>query len=204
MTLEDDGGTSQLDIGANRVSRKWTRRELAGRVAWTLCEPLFRFSPRLAWGWRRWILRRFGAQIGRHVHIHPSVRIFTPWNLAVGDDTSIGFDTIIYNLGAIEIGQRTTVSQRSHLCGGSHDFRDPTMPLLKLPITIEGDVWVCADAFVGPGVKIGRGAVVGARAVVTRNVAAWTIVAGNPAGEKGKRSLAKPGLDSKSRETGNS
>ncbi len=190
--------TSIIDIESNRAARKWTRRELAGRAAWTLFQPVFRYSPRLAWGWRRWILRRFGAQVGCQVHIHPSAQIFIPWNLSIGNDSSIGFDALVYNLGPIVIEERVTISQRTHLCGGSHDFRDPTMPLLKLPITIEGDAWVCADAFVGPGVTVGRGAVVGARAVVTKDVPDWTIAAGNPAEEKGKRSLAKLDSDTNS------
>ena len=82
-----------------------------------------------------------------------------------------------------------TVSQRAHLCAGTHDFRDPAMPLLRPPITIHDDAWICADAFIGPGVEIGSGAVVGARAVVVKGVAAWMIVAGNPAREIGKREI---------------
>ena len=93
----------------------------------------------------------------------------------------------LYALGPIRIGDRVTVSQGAHLCAGSHDFRDPTMALTRPPIRIDDDVWVCADAFVGPGVEIGRGAVVGARAVVVRSVAAGTIVAGNPARQVGRR-----------------
>lgn len=87
------------------------------------------------------------------------------------------------------IGPRATVSQGAHLCGGTHDWRDPTMPLMKPPIEIGADAWVCADAFIGPDVTIGDGAIVGARAVVTKSVARGLIVAGNPAREIGKRDL---------------
>ncbi len=121
-----------------------------------------------------------GASVGKGVHISPSAKIFIPWNLTIGDHSSIGFESLIYNLGPITIGQRVTISQRAHLCGGSHDCRDATMPLLKLPITIGDDAWVCADAFVGPSVTVGEGAVVGARAAVFKDVAPWTIVGGNP------------------------
>ncbi len=112
-----------------------------------------------------------------------------PWNLEIGDWSSVGFDAVLYNLGRLTIGQRVTISQRAHLCGGSHDFRDPTMPLLKLPITIEDDVWICADAFVGPGATVHRGAVVGARAAVFKVVEAWVVVGGNPARVVGQRTL---------------
>ncbi len=180
---------SSSRIERNRAQRKWTLSELAGRVLWTLARPLFRFSPRICWRWRRLLLRVFGARVGREVHIHPSVQIFIPWNLEIGDWSSIGFDALIYNLGQLTIGERVTISQRSHLCGGSHDFRDPTMPLLKLPITIEDDAWICADAFVGPGVTVHRGTVVGARAAVFKDVEAWTVVGGNPARVIGHRRL---------------
>ena len=170
-----------MNIDQNRRARKWSRKELAGRVLWAVCHSLFRWSPRLLWGWRVFLLRLFGAKIGEHVHIHPSVRIFIPWNLRIGDWSSVGFDVLIYNLGLVTIGSKVTVSQRAHLCAGSHDFRDPAMPLLKPPITIEDESWVCADAYVGPGVTVGTGTVVAARAVVVKNVLSNVIVGGNPA-----------------------
>ena len=88
---------------------------------------------------------------------------------------------MIYNLGPVTIGENVTVSQRAHLCAGTHDATDPTMPLLKPPIAVADQVWICADAFVGPDVTVHEGAVVGARAVAVADVDAWTVVAGNPA-----------------------
>jgi putative colanic acid biosynthesis acetyltransferase WcaF len=125
-------------------------------------------------------LRRFGAQIGNGVYIHPTVRIMIPWNLHIADQATVGHLAILYALGPIHIGPRATVSQYAHLCAGTHDWRDPTRPLIKAPIYIAADVWVCADAFVGPGVKIGQGAVLGARGVAMKDLPASCIGFGNP------------------------
>ena len=144
-----------FDMAANRRSQKWTRKEQMGRIFWALVQPLFRLSPSFFWCWRRILLRCFGARIARNVHIHPSVRVTIPWNLEVGEWSAIGFDAVIYNLGPVRLGRRVTISQRVHLCAGTHDFRDAAMPLEKPPITINDDAWICADAFVGPGVNVG-------------------------------------------------
>lgn len=176
-----------MDIEANRQARKWSRKELAGRVLWGLCRPLFRFSPRPLWGWRRFLLRLFGAEVGKQVNILPSVHIFIPWNLEIDDWSSIGFDALIYNLGPVHIGKKVTISQRAHLCAGTHDHRDETMPLIKSPITIADHVWICADAFIGPNVQIQESAVVAACSVVIKDVAKKTIVGGNPAQPIGER-----------------
>ena len=142
---------------------------------------------RPCWGWRRWLLRRFGAQVGREVHVYPTAALTIPWNLSLGDYAAIGDRVILYALGPISIGARATISQGAHLCAGSHDWRDSSMPLLKMPITIGDDVWVCADAFIGPGVSIDDRAIVGARAVAMKDVAQDMIVAGNPARRIGMR-----------------
>lgn len=170
-----------MDVAANRSATKWSRQELVARVLWAGAQPLFRLSPKPCWGWRRFLLRMFGARVGREVRIDPSARIVVPWHLEIGDWSAVGFDTLLYNLGPLKIGQRVTISQRAHLCGGSHDFRRASMPLLKLPVTVDDDAWIGADAFVGPDVRVGRRAVVGARAVAVKNVRARTIVGGNPA-----------------------
>lgn len=170
-----------LDIDAARAARPYSNREYLGRILWMLATPLFRLSPRPLFAWRRFLLRCFGAHVGRRVNIYPSARIEIPWNLSIGDDASIGERVLVYSLGPVEIGPRATVSHNAHLCAGSHDYRDPGLPLLRLPITIGAEAWVCAQAFVGPGVTIGEGAVVGAGAVATAPVDAWAVVAGNPA-----------------------
>ncbi len=178
-----------MDIDANRRARKWSRKSLAVRAGWALASPLFRFSPRPLWGVRRALLRLFGARVGRGVHLYPTVRIVIPWTLSLGDRVAVGDRAILYGLGPITVGPDATISQGAHLCAGSHDFRDPAMALLKPPIDIGAGAWICAEAFVGPGVTVGEMAVVGARAVVVRDVPASTVVAGNPAKCVGERTL---------------
>lgn len=170
----------QADVTSNRQRRSWSHRALMGRSLWWAVSPLFRFSPRPLWAWRVWMLRCFGAQIGDQVRVHPSVRITIPWNVQIDDQAAVGDCVILYALGLIKIGARATVSQHAHLCAGSHDWRDPTRPLLKTPIQIGADAWVCADAFVGPGVQIGQGAVLGARSVAMKDLPEGCIGFGNP------------------------
>lgn len=170
-----------MDVEANRRAVKYDRREQVARVLWACAQPLFRLSPRPIWGVRNRLLRAFGARIGSNVHIHPTVRITMPWNLDIGDHAAVGDRAILYALGRITIGHRASVSQHAHLCAGSHDWRRIDRPLTKEPIVIGDDAWICADAFVGPGVSVGAESIVGARAVIVRNVPPRVIVAGNPA-----------------------
>lgn len=180
-----------LDIAASRATSPYSASVNAKRVLWALAHPLFRLSPRPLFGWRRLLLRAFGAQVGRKVHVYSTTRIEMPWNLSVGDWSSLGERVHVYNLGPVSIGQRATVSLGALLCAGSHDHRQRSLPLVRPPIDVGDDVWVCAEAFVGPGVRIGNGAVVAARAVVARDVPDWAIVAGNPARVVGQRELTE-------------
>ena len=175
------------DISRNRSACKYTRAEQVRRVLWMAGQVLFRLSPRPCFSFRRWLLRRFGAVVGREVNLYPSTHIYFPWNFEIGNWSSVGEWALIYNLGRVTIGKKVTISQRAHLCAGTHDFRDPAMPLIKSSITVKDGVWICADAFVGPGVIIETGAVLGARAVVVRDVGAGLIMAGNPVHCIGKR-----------------
>ncbi|MBY6117567.1 acetyltransferase [Mameliella alba] len=172
---------SELDIAKNRAGTKWSRAEQIRRVLWALVLPAFRIVPRPFWGWRRFLLRSFGARIGQQVHVYPSVRITMPWNLTIDDNAAVGDGAILYALGPIHIGARATVSQGAHLCAGSHDIALPDRPLVKPPIEVGADAWVAADAFIGPGVTVGPRAIVGARAVAMKDVPPCTIVVGNPA-----------------------
>lgn len=104
-----------------------------------------------------------------------------PWNLDIGPSSAVGEYAILYALGKITIGPRTTISQYAHLCAGSHDYTDPVRPLVKSSISVGSDAWICADAFIGPDVTVGSNAIVGARAVAMKDVPENHIVIGNPA-----------------------
>lgn len=172
-----------IDVASNRAAVKYGRSEMLLRVLWgAFGRPLFRFVPRPFFSLRAAILRLFGASVGKNVHVYPSACVYMPWNLAIGDWSSIGERAYLYNLGPIAIGAGVTVSYRAHLCAGTHDFRQADFPLLKPPVNIRDGAWICTDAFVGPGVTVGEGAIVGARAVVVKDVPPRAIVAGNPAG----------------------
>jgi putative colanic acid biosynthesis acetyltransferase WcaF len=178
-----------VDVAANRSAKKYSRAENAARVAWAVARPLFRFSPRPLFGWRRAMLRALGAKLAAGAHLYADVEVYFPWNLEMGEGAAVGEGARLYNLGPLRIGARATIPRGAHLCGGTHDLEKPDLPLVKAPIVVEEDAWIGADAFIGPGVTVGRGAVVGARAVVVQDVPPWTIVAGNPARKIGKREL---------------
>jgi len=158
-----------------------TKNKVA-RALWTIVWMVFyRPTPRPMHAWRRALLRLFGAKLGRGVHAYPSVRIWAPWNLEMGDHSCLGPHVDCYCMEVIKIGAYSTISQYSYLCTASHDYRSLKMPLVAAPITIGERVWITADVFVGPGVTIGEGSVVLARSTVLKSVDSWMVVGGNPA-----------------------
>lgn len=171
----------QFEVDLHRRLKNYTRFELFCRIVWAFLRPAFSLSPRFFYGWRNSLLRCLGARIGRGVRIYPSARIFAPWELDVSENVTIGADVNIYNIGPVTIGDNTIISQGAHLCAGSHDYQQPHFPLLRCPIAIGRDVWICAEAFVGPGVAVGGYSIVGARSAVFSNVEPHSIVGGNPA-----------------------
>ncbi len=173
---------SSIDVSKDKCPSPHSLTNKIGRVIWGIVwVTLFRTSPRILFGWRRMLLKMFGSRVGRNARISPSVRIWAPWNLVVGEEASIAHDVDCYNVDRIEIGNHASVSQYAFLCTASHDIQDPHMRLISAPIVVADQAWVCAGAFVGMGITIGEGAVVGAMSVATRSVAPWSIVAGNPA-----------------------
>lgn len=151
------------------------------RVAWGIVYfTLFRFSPRPFHVWRSFLLKLFGAKIGKGVHIYPAVKIWAPWNLEIADESGIGNGAILYSQAKIVIGHRAIISQGTHLCTGTHDYTKKGHPLIAFPIIIEKEAWLAAEVFVHPGVRIGEGAVIGARSVVTKEMPPWMVCAGHP------------------------
>jgi putative colanic acid biosynthesis acetyltransferase WcaF len=143
---------------------------------------LFRpFATRLFKKWRVLVLKCFGAKIEWSSHVYASVKIWAPWNLEMGSNSTFGPQVDCYNQGKISIGAHTIISQKTYLCASSHDYTKKNFPLILKSIQIGNGVWVATDVFVGPGVIIGNKAVIAARAVVVKNVEENTIVGGNPA-----------------------
>lgn len=164
------------------MPKYYSNKEIMLRLIWAIVGPVFfSLSPRIFYSWRVLVLRAMGAKVGSNVQIFPSARIMFPWLLTIGDDVVISWSVKVYNLGTITIGDRTVISQYAHLCGGTHDYKSAEFTLLRTGLTVGKNVWIAADAFVGPGISIGDNVVVGARAVVLNDVEADMLVAGNPA-----------------------
>jgi putative colanic acid biosynthesis acetyltransferase WcaF len=161
------------------------------RLLWGVCRMLlFRPTPRWALHtWRAVLLRWFGAEIGIGCRIDPRSCIWAPWNLSLGDFVSIGENVDVYNVARITIGSKAAISQRAFLCTASHDISSLSRPLTHAPIEIGQHAWIAAEAMLYPGATVEDGAIVAARAVLRGRAAAWTIWAGNPAREVGKRTL---------------
>lgn len=157
------------------------RSAVVVQLWWLVQSTLFAWSPQFLYGWRRFLLRLFGAKIGENVLIRPSVLVTYPWKLTIGDHCWVGDQVELYTLGNIQIGAHTVISQRSYICTGSHDFSSPAFDIYAKPIVIEEQVWIATDVFVAPGVTIGRGAVIGARSTVLNDLPAGKICYGNPA-----------------------
>jgi putative colanic acid biosynthesis acetyltransferase WcaF len=183
-----------------KIRSPFSLRNRLMRCAWTFVHHvLFRLSPHPLHAWRRFLLRCFGATVGATAHVYASAKIWAPWNLQMGEHTVLGPHVDCYCVAPIKIGDHTVISQYSFLCTASHDISHPQFVLTTDAIVIGSQVWIAADAFVGPGVTIGDGAVVGARSSVFRDVASWTVVAGNPARYLKKREIRPFGDDADKR-----
>ncbi|SFD15976.1 LbetaH domain-containing protein [Flavobacterium phragmitis] len=153
------------------------------RLIWN-CVAIILFRPfvsRLFKKWRVFVLKCFGAKIEWSTHIYASVKIWAPWNLQMGANSSLGPNVDCYNQGNITIGANTVISQKTYLCASSHDYTKTDFPLILKPITIGNGVWVAADAFIGPGVSIEDNAIIAARSVVNKKVEKNAVMGGNPA-----------------------
>jgi putative colanic acid biosynthesis acetyltransferase WcaF len=157
---------------ANKVAR------VCWHVAWVV---FFRPSPRPLHSWRRQILRIFGAHVGKRVRIDPSVRVWAPWNLEMGDNVVVGAGVDCYSVDSVVIGSNCMISQYTFICTASHDYERAGLPLVTAPIEIGEASWVAAHVFLAPGVSVGTGSVVGACSVVTESIPPWHVAVGVPA-----------------------
>lgn len=192
--LNDALNHALRDFCSLRYRNDFTAAAKLRRFTWELVWLLvFRPTPRWALhGWRRFLLRGFGAKVGAGCRIAPSCRVWAPWNLSMGEFSALGDGVDCYSMGRIFIGSKVAVSQRSFLCAGSHDTRSLSRPLTTGPIVIEDHVWIAAESFVHPNVVIREGAVIGARSVVLKDMPAWSICAGNPCRRIKGRELREP------------
>lgn len=142
---------------------------------------LFRISPRPFHGWRRTVLRVFGARLGPNVRVYPSARVWAPWNLICDEASAVADEAIIYNPATVHIGSHAIVSQQAYICGATHDYQDPAFPLHAYPVRLGPYSWVCARATVQPGVSLGAGAVLALGSVATRDLDPWCVYGGIPA-----------------------
>ncbi|MDB5826000.1 MAG: putative colanic acid biosynthesis acetyltransferase [Variovorax sp.] len=165
------------------------------RALWTLTwAVLASWTPPPFGAWRRFLLTLFGARMGVASDVRGSAKVWYPPHLEMADRSLLAERVTCYNMAPISLGERALVSQGAHLCAGSHDIRTRDFQLIAKPIRIGADVWIAAEAFVGPGIDIGEGAVLGARAVAFKSLEAWGVYAGNPAQFVKRRILfAKPG-----------
>ena len=179
------------DLARFRVPRAFRGRSaIVVQLWWVVQATLFRASPQFMYGFRNSLLRLFGARIGRNVLIRPTARIVYPWKLTIGDNSWVGDFAELYTLGTITIGRNAVDSQYAYLCTGSHDHRSAAFEITASEIVVEDEVWVAAGAFVHPGVRVARGSVVSARAVVRHDTEALGVYAGDPARRIAKRTPA--------------
>jgi len=157
------------------------RSSIVVQLWWMTDFFLFKLSPQFMYAWRRFLLRLFGAKIGKEVIIRPSVTITYPWKVSIGDYSWIGDNTELYSLGEIEIGSNVVISQKSYLCAASHDYDKEDFPIWSKKITIEDECWLATDVYVAPGITIGKDTVVGARSSVFKDLPAGKVCVGTPA-----------------------
>lgn len=184
---------SETKIDLSKYENHLGRKHQMIRLVWSIVWPLGTwFLPRsVGMSWKRFLLRVFGAHIASTANIRSTTKVYYPANLWMDEYSCMDEHVNCYNVAPIHIGAQSTVSQGAFLCTASHDITNAKNPLITAPIEIKSQAWVAAEAFVGMGVTIGEGAVVGARAAVFKDVEPWTVVVGNPAKFIKKRVIKK-------------
>jgi len=157
------------------------RSGITVQLWWFVQALFFHPSPQIFYGWRRFLLRLFGANIGKDVIIRSSVTVTYPWKVSIGDYSWVGDNVELYSLGDINIGENVVISQRSYLCAASHDYRKDNFPIFRKTITIEDECWLATDVYVAPGITVGKGTVVGARSSIFKSLPPGKVCIGSPA-----------------------
>lgn len=157
------------------------KSKLTVQIWWIVQATLFNWSPQFFFGWRAFLLRLFGAQIGKQVKIRSSVKVTYPWKVKIGDYTWIGDESTLYSLGDITIGSHVAVAHKVYFNTGGHDYDKKTFDIFSKPVVVEDECWITNDVYIAPGVTIGRGTIIGARSSVLGSLPAGKICVGTPA-----------------------
>lgn len=177
LPLKATSKNSPFD-GAPSFSLRHRLLRLVWSVTWAL---LAAWTPPQLRRWRLFLLRVFGAKVHSSAQVYGSARVWYPPNLTMGARATLGRGVQCYCMAPIMVGAYAVVSQRAHLCTGTHDITNSFFQLQTRPINIGANAWICAEAFIGPGVTVGEGAVLAARAVTFGNLSDWIVYRGNPA-----------------------
>jgi putative colanic acid biosynthesis acetyltransferase WcaF len=157
------------------------KSKITVQLWWITQATIFAWSPQILYQWRVFLLRLFGAKIGKHVKIRSSVQVTYPWLVSVGDYSWIGDECVLYSLGRIDIGKHVAIAHQVYLNTGGHDYQKKTFDIFSRPVVIEDECWITNDVYVAPGVTIGKGTIVSARSSVLKDLPPGKICVGTPA-----------------------
>lgn len=183
MNSHELNPNAESNAGVEEPPRKspWSKKARLMRLLWGVVGAvLWRWSPVGMWGFRRAILRLFGAKVGQRVLIHPGVKVIIPWNLELEDDVVVHDSAILYALGPIRVGKETEIGPQAHICAGTHDYTDPAFTLLRQPITIGERCVIGIGAFVAPNTVIADETILEPRCAIYADTEPGGVYIGNP------------------------
>ncbi|WP_442844802.1 WcaF family extracellular polysaccharide biosynthesis acetyltransferase [Leeuwenhoekiella sp. H156] len=175
--------TSYQDLNLFRLPDTFRgRSKITTQLWWIVQSTLFSWSPQVFYGWRRFLLRLFGAKIGKGVLIRPTAKITYPWNIEIGDYSWIGEDNVLYSLGKIYIGRHVALAHKVYLNTGGHEYNKTTFDIFAKPVYISDECWLTNDVYIAPGVSLAKGTIIAARSSVLKSILEeGKICAGTPA-----------------------
>ncbi len=173
---------SDYKIGANKIKQ----------ILWYFVNILFfKNSYNPISSLKVFLLKLFGAKIGKGVIIKPSVNIKYPWRLKIGKHVWIGENVWIDNLADVTIGDNVCISQGAMLLCGNHNYKKSTFDLITREIILESGVWIGAFSIVTPGTVCKSHSILSVNSVASKVLASYTVYQGNPAKEVRKRQIAE-------------